>query len=371
MVRRQPDEILAALEGAGFTAYYVGGCVRDALLGRETHDWDVTTSARPEQVLALFDHCVPTGVQHGTVTVLLPDTQAEVTTLRRDGAYLDSRHPQQVLFVDDLCEDLLRRDFTINAMARDLRGRLFDVSGGQTDLKNGVIRCVGDPARRFSEDALRILRAWRFSAQLGFQIEDATRRAALAGADACARLSRERVRDEAEKTLLSPRPELLREMIEAGMLAACGLSHCPLLDGLAALPADASRWVALKLRVPELDTAAMRLPAKLCRLIERAAAAYKSQPNALALKKLVAQEGWAVAEVCAELAGAQALLEDIRASGDCVTLRQLAVSGADFPQCSGAAVGAVLHALLQHVLEHPEDNTRPRLLTLAEKIAKI
>lgn len=371
MVRRQPDEILAALEGAGFTAYYVGGCVRDALLGRETHDWDVTTSARPEQVLALFDHCVPTGVQHGTVTVLLSDTQAEVTTLRRDGAYLDSRHPQQVLFVDDLCEDLLRRDFTINAMARDLRGRLFDVSGGQTDLKNGVIRCVGDPARRFSEDALRILRAWRFSAQLGFQIEDATRRAALAGADACARLSHERVRDEAEKTLLSPRPELLREMIEAGMLAACGLSHCPPLDGLAALPADASRWAALKLRVPELDPAAMRLPAKLCRLIERAAAAYKSQPNALALKKLVAQEGWAVAEVCAELAGAQALLEDIRASGDCVTLRQLAVTGADLPQCSGAAVGAVLHALLQHVLEHPEDNTRPRLLTLAEKIAKI
>ena len=112
MARRKPDEILAALEAAGFAAYYVGGCVRDALLGRETHDWDVATSARPEQVLALFDRCVPTGVRHGTVTVLLPDTQAEVTTFRRDGAYLDSRHPQAVSFVSDLKEDLLRRDFT-------------------------------------------------------------------------------------------------------------------------------------------------------------------------------------------------------------------------------------------------------------------
>ena len=148
-MRRQPDEILAALEGAGFTAYYVGGCVRDALLGRETHDWDVTTSARPEQVLALFSHCVPTGIQHGTVTVLLPDTQAEVTTLRRDGAYLDSRHPQQVLFVDDLREDLLRRDFTINAMARDLRGRLFDVSGGQTDLKTASSAAWATPRAAF------------------------------------------------------------------------------------------------------------------------------------------------------------------------------------------------------------------------------
>ena len=155
------------------------------------------------------------------------------------------------------------------------------------------------------------------------------------------------------------------------MLVACGLSHCPPLDGLAALPADASRWAALKLRAPEFDPAAMRLPAKLCRLIERSAAAYKSQPDALALKKIIAQEGWAVAEVCAELAGAQALLEGIRASGDCVTLRQLAVTGADFPQFPGTAVGAVLHALLQHVLAHPEDNTRLRLLTLAEKFAKM
>ena len=370
MARRKPDEILAALEAAGFAAYYVGGCVRDALLGRETHDWDVATSARPEQVLALFDRCVPTGVRHGTVTVLLPDTQAEVTTFRRDGVYLDSRHPQAVSFVSDLQEDLLRRDFTVNAMARDLRGQLYDVCGGQADLRAGIIRCVGDPAARFSEDALRILRAWRFSAQLGFRLDDATRQAALALAGSCAGLSRERVRDEAEKTLLSPRPQALQEMIEAGMLAACGLWHCPPLEGLASLPADAPRWAALQLRLPEFDPAAMRLPGKLCRLIERAAASYQPQPDALTLKTIVAREGWDVAEVCAALAGCPALLRQIRASGDCVTLRQLAVTGADFPQCAGAAVGQLLQALLRHVLAHPEDNTRERLLQLAEKFAK-
>lgn len=364
--------LLTQLNAAGYAAYAVGGCVRDGLRGQAPQDWDICTSAKPQETAACFasDRVLLTGERFGTITVLRGGESYEITTFRAETGYSDSRHPDSVAFLPELRGDLMRRDFTVNAMAADADGRVTDLFGGQDDLKNGVIRCVGDPARRFSEDALRILRAWRFSAQLGFRIEDATRQAALAGADACARLSRERVRDETEKTLFSPRPELLREMIEAGMLAACGLTHCPPLDGLAALPADASRWAALKLRAPELDPAALRLPAKLCRLIERAAAAYKSQPNALALKKIIAQEGWAVAEVCAELAGAQALLEGIRASGDCVTLRQLAVTGADLPQLSGAAVGTVLHALLQHVLAHPEDNTRPRLLTLAEKIAK-
>ena len=135
-----PRAILEQLNQAGFEAYFVGGCVRDTLLGREIHDWDVTTSAQPEEVLTLFDHCIPTGIRHGTITVLLGDTQAEVTTFRADGDYHDSRHPDSVRFVSSLREDLARRDFTINAMAMDLCGRLYDFFDGQTDLQNQCLR---------------------------------------------------------------------------------------------------------------------------------------------------------------------------------------------------------------------------------------
>ena len=150
---RKPDEILRCLLDAGFAAYYVGGCVRDTLLGRSIHDWDVATSARPEQITALFSHCVPTGMQHGTVTVLFGETQAEVTSFRRETGYCDSRHPDSVQFVTDLQSDLARRDFTVNAMAMDLDGRITDLFGGRDDLARGVIRCVGNPGRRFGEDA--------------------------------------------------------------------------------------------------------------------------------------------------------------------------------------------------------------------------
>ena len=167
----RPDLILKTLEGAGFAACFVGGCVRDTLLGRPVHDWDVTTSALPEEIMALFPRCIPTGIKHGTVTVLLRGESFEVTTFRRDGAYHDGRHPDGVVFVPNLTEDLARRDFTINAMAMHLDGRITDCFDGKADLKRGIIRCVGDPERRFREDALRMLRAWRFSAQLGFAID--------------------------------------------------------------------------------------------------------------------------------------------------------------------------------------------------------
>ena len=168
----RPDLILKTLEDAGFAACFVGGCVRDTLLGRPVHDWDVTTSALPEEIMALFPRCIPTGIKHGTVTVLLNGESFEVTTFRRDGAYHDGRHPDGVVFVPNLTEDLARRDFTINAMAMHLDGSITDCFDGKADLKRGIIRCVGDPERRFREDALRMLRALRFSAQLGFQIED-------------------------------------------------------------------------------------------------------------------------------------------------------------------------------------------------------
>ena len=163
-------QVLARLQEAGYEAYVVGGCVRDSLLRRDPQDWDITTSAAPEQVKALFRRTVDTGIQHGTVTVMMDREAFEVTTYRIDGEYEDGRHPREVTFTSNLEEDLKRRDFTINAMAYSDREGLVDLFGGVEDLKNGVIRCVGDPLDRFGEDALRILRAIRFSAQLGYEI---------------------------------------------------------------------------------------------------------------------------------------------------------------------------------------------------------
>lgn len=167
-------EIIDTLEKAGFEAYAVGGCVRDSLMGRIPDDWDITTSAMPEQVKALFRRTVDTGIRHGTVTVLVNGDGYEVTTYRIDGDYEDGRHPKEVSFTRNLQEDLLRRDFTINAMAYSPLKGLVDIFGGLKDLEAGIIRCVGNPMARFGEDALRILRAVRFSAQLGFVIEPET-----------------------------------------------------------------------------------------------------------------------------------------------------------------------------------------------------
>ena len=167
--------VLERLEDAGFAAYAVGGCVRDTLLGRTPGDWDVTTAARPEQVLALFDgYAIPTGLKHGTVTVRAGEMHIEVTTFRADGTYTDHRRPDQVFFSDRLEEDLCRRDLTVNAMAMDLRGHITDLYGGLEDLEAGILRCVGEPERRFEEDALRILRTLRFAAVLGFSVEPRT-----------------------------------------------------------------------------------------------------------------------------------------------------------------------------------------------------
>ena len=167
--------VLERLEDAGFAAYAVGGCVRDTLLGRTPGDWDVTTAARPEQVLTLFDgYAIPTGLKHGTVTVRAGEMHIEVTTFRADGTYTDHRRPDQVFFSDRLEEDLCRRDLTVNAMAMDLRGHITDLYGGREDLEAGILRCVGEPERRFEEDALRILRTLRFAAVLGFSVEPRT-----------------------------------------------------------------------------------------------------------------------------------------------------------------------------------------------------
>lgn len=216
-IPQKVEIIINTLEEAGFEAYAVGGCVRDALLGRTPNDWDITTSAKPEQVKVLFHRTVDTGIAHGTVTVLLEKDGFEVTTYRVDGEYEDGRHPKEVTFTASLEEDLKRRDFTINAMAYNPKKGLVDLFEGQKDLEDKVIRCVGDPLERFTEDALRIMRAVRFSAQLGFSLEENTRKALSVLAPNLKHVSAERIQVELVKLLVSPHPDYLRTAYEAGI----------------------------------------------------------------------------------------------------------------------------------------------------------
>ena len=209
--------IINNLQLHGYEAYAVGGCVRDSILARRPEDWDITTSAKPEEIKKLFRHTVDTGIEHGTVTVILGKDSYEVTTYRIDGAYEDSRHPTEVRFTDNLKEDLKRRDFTINAMAYNDEVRLVDAFGGMQDLNHHLIRCVGDPQERFSEDALRILRAVRFSAQLNFPVEEKTAEAVKALAPSLANISAERIQTELVKLLVSPHPERIQYACELGI----------------------------------------------------------------------------------------------------------------------------------------------------------
>lgn len=215
-----PDKvklIINKLTDEGFEAYAVGGCVRDSLLGKIPNDWDITTSASPLQVKSLFRRTIDTGIRHGTVTIMLGKEGYEVTTYRIDGVYEDGRHPKQVTFTKSLEEDLKRRDFTINAMAYNDETGIVDIFGGLDDLEKGVIRAVGDPVDRFSEDALRILRAVRFAAQLDYTIDDGTLKAVKELAPALNRISAERIRTELQKLLVSKHPEKILTLYETGV----------------------------------------------------------------------------------------------------------------------------------------------------------
>ena len=254
--------LLARLHGAGYAAYAVGGCVRDSLLGRTPQDWDLCTSARPEQVLALFGEgqCIPTGLQHGTVTIKYGGQLYETTTFRTEGAYTDGRHPDEVHFVPDVRQDLARRDFTINAMAYNDAEGLIDPLGGQQDLQQGILRAVGDPATRFEEDALRILRLYRFAARFGFAIDPPTGQAARA---LCAHLdcvSVERIEEELSKLLAAPAPAayldekilkvIIPELSAPALQAAKSVvDACP--AGTEDLPV---RWAALLMSLGEDGT---------------------------------------------------------------------------------------------------------------------
>ena len=254
--------LLDALHAAGYAAYAVGGCVRDSLLGRTAHDWDLCTSALPQQVMELFgaEQCIPTGLQHGTVTIKYGGQLYETTTFRTEGSYTDGRHPDAVQFVPDVREDLARRDFTINAMAYNEAEGLVDPFGGQKDLQNGLLRAVGEPQQRFTEDALRILRLYRFAARFGFALDAATARAARQLAPHLDCISAERIQEELAKLLTAPQPGAY---LEPAVLAVVLPELTPVALDAAKPVVDACpageenlpvRWAALLGALGETDT---------------------------------------------------------------------------------------------------------------------
>lgn len=378
-------DVVRRLECAGYRAYFVGGCVRDMLLGRRPQDWDVCTQALPEDVLRVFPTAVPTGLKHGTVTVHSRKKHIEVTTFRTEGAYLDHRRPESVCFVSDLREDLQRRDFTMNAIALSLSGELIDPFGGREDIAAGLIRCVGKAQNRFEEDALRMFRALRFSAKLGFGIETETMQAIQSCAPLAKTLAAERVRDELEKMLLSDRPGKMETVISCGLLDAY-LQRAKLaapLQRLAALPRNQlARWAgfcAVLLRSGAIENAEvflkqLRLPGSVIRNCSAGVQASLETPpqDALSWKKLLSRVGEDAAFCAAAAAetlyrtAAIKTLRTVLASGECWSVQRLAVSGRDMLSLGlrGMEVGAALQKLLDHVLEHPNDNQYDILLKL-------
>lgn len=370
-------ECCRRLQSSGFAACPVGGCVRDLLLGRQPEDWDVATSAPPERVMELFDRTVPTGVKHGTVTVLLDGGQVEVTTFRKEAGYADGRHPDSVSFDAGLFEDLGRRDFTINAMALSTDGEVFDPFGGRKDLGRKLIRCVGDPEARFGEDALRMLRAVRFSAQLDFEIEESTLRAAGLCAGLAAKVSAERVRAEVEKTITAPYPRRGNLLFSLGLLAPwLDGPAAPDLSGLSALPAEPDyRWSALCVLLGGTGLLANLKPDRrtllTCSGVLRTAAA--PPETEAAWRVLLAREGERAVSIAAALWGREEELDRILAQNPCISVGGLALTGAELKAMglSGTEIGAVQRRLLAHVLEHPEDNETAELRRFAASYANL
>lgn len=363
-------DILNILAGAGYQAVLAGGCVRDLLLGRRPADWDVASSASPAQVKALFPRTAATGEAHGTVTVLRGRGSCEVTSFRAESGYSDGRHPDAVRFTGDLAGDLSRRDFTVNAMALSADGTLTDLFGGRRDLERRLLRCVGDPRERFSEDALRMLRAFRFSAQLDFRIADDVRAAAAACAPLCRKLSAERVRDELSKTLMSPRPDAVWEMAEAGLLSAfLDPDRLPAGDArpvLGRVPRG-GRWAGLCAALEASGAVpsardlltALRLDGETIRVSSRAAALLRGSSRDW--KRLLRDNGEAA--VRAAFPRSRGLSRTLR-SGECWSLSGLALSGEDVRALgfSGPQVGRRLALALDHVIDHPEDNRKDILI---------
>ena len=402
--------LLNALHAAGYAAYAVGGCVRDSLLGHTAHDWDLCTSAMPQQVMELFgaEQCIPTGLQHGTVTIKYGGQLYETTTFRTEGSYTDGRHPDAVQFVPDVREDLARRDFTINAMAYNEAEGLVDPFGGQADLQNGLLRAVGEPQQRFTEDALRILRLYRFAARFGFALDAATARAAQQLAPHLDCISAERIQEELAKLLAAPQPGaylepavlvvVLPELTPAALDAAKPVvDACP--AGEENLPV---RWAALLGALGETDTRRVlkRLRCSNACIEETAVlvretageSVYRSfseekasaHPDDIHLRQLLGRYGLCTVErlcaLCAALhpqtapvcALAAQRARQLEADGVCCRVSQLAVNGRDLMAAgipAGPALRRVLEALLDGVIRAEYPNEKTALLAAAQKIS--
>ena len=401
--------LLDTLHAAGYAAYAVGGCVRDSLLGRTAHDWDLCTSALPQQVMELFgtEQCIPTGLQHGTVTIKYGGQLYETTTFRTEGSYTDGRHPDEVRFVPDVREDLARRDFTINAMAYNEAEGLVDPFGGQKDLQNGLLRAVGEPQQRFTEDALRILRLYRFAARFGFALDAATARAARQLAPHLDCISAERIQEELAKLLAAPQPgtylepavlavvlpELTPESLTAAksVVDACpaGEENLPVRWAalLGALGETATRRVLKRLRCSNAcieETAVLVREAAgqgVCRSFSEEKA--YAHPGDIHIRRLLGRYGLRTVErlcaLCAALhpqnapdcALAAQRARQLEADGVCCRVSQLAVNGRDLMAAgipAGPALRRVLEALRDGVIRAEYPNEKPALLAAAQKI---
>ena len=401
--------LLDTLHAAGYAAYAVGGCVRDSLLGRTAHDWDLCTSALPQQVMELFgaEQCIPTGLQHGTVTIKYGGQLYETTTFRTEGSYTDGRHPDEVQFVPDVREDLARRDFTINAMAYNEAEGLVDPFGGQKDLQNGLLRAVGEPQQRFTEDALRILRLYRFAARFGFALDAATARAARQLAPHLDCISAERIQEELAKLLAAPQPGaylepavlavVLPELTPEGLTAAkpvvdacpAGEENLPVRWAalLRSLGESATRRVLKRLRCSNAcieETAVLvreTAGESVCRSFSEEKAS--AHPGDIHIRQLLGRYGLCTVErlcaLCAALhpqAASECALtaqraRQLEADGVCCRVSQLAVNGCDLMAAgipAGPALRRVLEALLDGVIRAEYPNEKPALLAAAQKI---
>ncbi len=379
--------IISRLEREGYEAYLVGGCVRDLLMGSPPKDIDIATSAKPEQVMATFPKTVPTGLRFGTVTVLLQDGRAEVTTYRVDGEYSDKRRPDAVAFSGSLREDLSRRDFTVNAMAWTPSAGLYDPFSGREDIQNRFIRCVGEPEKRYGEDALRILRGWRFCARLGFALEPKTRLAAASLSHTLSAVSPERVRQELLGILLSPNPDILWRPLSDGCFSHLGLVPPPVEQppSLQPVPPDLRLAALLRLIAPGEEAAvltALKLDGDTRRRSLAALSAMElpsvSEEPALRLRMMERGEQATLdglslrrALLGEDTASPEAAVSRILSRGDCLRISDLQLGGEDLLSLGvppGPPMGALLHRLLLHCIDRPEDNDRQILLRLAGEL---